>query len=86
MKCHNSQMILKAQSSLDMSQYKMYTHNISDIPVYNTNTFFFNSSAFVISMGLLINLKSLKNLTKKSYQIVALSNVDCRFFSLDIKG
>ena len=65
--------------SWHMSQYKEYVYNISDILVYNTNTFL-NTMAFDISMGLFINIQSFKNLKQMPHQIATLSNFDWRDF------
>ena len=61
-----------------MSQCKECAHNISDIPVYKTNTcFYFNG--FHYKHGTLHQSIEFQNLTQKPHQIAAVSNFDCRF-------
>ena len=53
--------------------------------MYITPTHVFNLKAFVISMGLFINLKEFKILIQKPHQSVVLSNVNCRYFPKILK-
>ena len=56
-----------------MWHYKECAHNISDIPVYSTNTFF-KFNGFHYQHGALHQSLEFQNLTQKPHQVAALSN------------